>query len=713
VALDVGAPQARASEVDAVMALGEAPAREVAPGAQVQPQYVIDPVERITGRVVFPPGTPADEACEVVLLATRAQGVGGDAEPDFFAFIDGPTNEVARVAVDAEGAFELPLPTNARYVSVSVSARYLYIAWPVRLDARERLALQELKPELGCWATLRLVPPDSLLKAAVQQLRGRAVELERERMETASVFYSPAMQRSARLDSELTADFRALSTPTRYGISSMPGWNGKAPSLSPFAVPFDWHLKLVAGKHVTVDVDLAMGFAVGGRVVDPTGAPVDMANVGVTLMSLRREETRFVQTDSEGRFRFTGLAQAPMALGASRRGYRAVRRVQTEWGTDLRVELAPCDPIRGRVRLNNGAPVVGLQVAIRPSFATSDRDLCYATTDADGRFVQPRLETGWYDVRGVARVSEAGEAAPVESESAGRVMRIDRLKVMPDVEQELQLIMLPTEAIRLHVVDERGRPVTEFEAVGSNSEMHRGRRESSALPVDMAQDVRAKKGTYDWEGLPPGIWTLWARRPGGARSNAIKVPLGGRGRVVDLVLPRAASVAGRVLGVTDLEDASNLRVTIKRLDEKGGRNVTAADGSFTLAGLQPGRYVISAAGVKYLQRKPLAVELLPGAERTGVVLRVEQAGRVACTVTGSGGKPLADRYVSVHSDASSKALASGVTNQLGEVELGPLLPGAVWVRARFGSWAGEKELTSTVIAHVSPGKVAKLELRFD
>lgn len=708
---DVPAPRAEASEN---LAFEEAPAPEPLSSGQVPAEYEFDPVKRIRGRVVFPPGTPEDEECEVVLLASPIPGDRGPYSIDRSNV--GPYREAARVYVNDREAFELPVPTNGTVLGLVLRAHYLFIEGPVPLTAKKTSEFQEFKPQLGCWATIRLVPSDASSTAAAKQLPGRMFDLQPQGLRSHIFDNSPSAKRSGRLDSRLAADFNALNTKYVYEISSLPPWPGVRPKLAPFAVPFEWRLKPVAGKHVTIDVDLAMGFAVGGVVVDNEGAPLAKAEVRIVLSGSGADRTAMTQADLRGSFLFEGLARQPTAIQVSRREYRETQLLETEWGTDLRVVLSPCDPIRGRVQLANGTPVAGLQVAIHLSLSLAKSDLASTMTDIEGRFVLPRLRAHQYDVSGVARVSEDGRTAPLESKSTWDVMRVDRQSVMPDAEKELQLIMLPVEAVRLHVVDERGRAVNEFEAVGFNLERERALHFALADSAATTQAVRPAEGTYDWEGLAPGVWTLWARSPNGVRSNAVEVPPDGREQVVELVLPRAASVAGRIVGIAEVEGATVVSVTIRRVDDDGtamrhGLSIVVEDGSFGFAGLQPGRYALTATGPMFLQLEPLTVDLPPGAQRTNIVLHMERAGRIVCSLVGADGKPLTRAFVAASLVPSPDTIGSGRTNQLGVVELGPLLPGVIRLQAKPGlEHLGEWRM-STVEVELSPGEVAEIEFR--
>ena len=152
-------------------------------------------------------------------------------------------------------------------------------------------------------------------------------------------------------------------------------------------------VELASGEAVLdLVLELDLGGAIGGRVVDPEGEPV--ASMLVWLHALGHEERPVnVVTSADGRFELRGLARGAYQLSAYATGIGAagedppfedVRGLRVETGrTDLEIELCRIEPTRGVVLAPDGSPAARACVM---AFDALEKMLDLSYTDLDGRF---------------------------------------------------------------------------------------------------------------------------------------------------------------------------------------------------------------------------------------------------------------------------------------------------------------------------------------
>lgn len=116
---------------------------------------------------------------------------------------------------------------------------------------------------------------------------------------------------------------------------------------------------------------------------------------------------------------------------------------------------------------------------------------------------------------------------------------------------------------------------------------------------------------------------------------------------------------------------------------------TAADGTFTIEDLQPGRYVVTLEHAGFVQATNRVQEtftLQPGQSLTGLIFRMQAAGVISGKIVDLDGDPMAG--VSVNATMSGTTLAgrfrsgAGATNDLGEFRIADLRPGKYLISAQ-------------------------------
>lgn len=163
-----------------------------------------------------------------------------------------------------------------------------------------------------------------------------------------------------------------------------------------------------AGEAKTIEVRVARGFPVQGRVVDPDGAPVPFADLVVLQAGV---DPAFAfpagRADGQGRFRVEGMGQMRL-LGAQHAQFGAtdfelLKQDSGQHDLVLTMPRKGVAAVAGRVVDGNGKPIarafVHLQQTGTVKFQAGARAVLppppvMTTTDADGRFVAVTLRPG-------------------------------------------------------------------------------------------------------------------------------------------------------------------------------------------------------------------------------------------------------------------------------------------------------------------------------
>lgn len=338
-----------------------------------------------------------------------------------------------------------------------------------------------------------------------------------------------------------------------------------------------------------------------GRVLDADRQAVADAAVGIVPPGvLRRISSRFARTDSEGRFALLDLAAGTYRFAAEAPGlaYRVLPGVEIpDDGSDVdlgAIVLSPAASLGGRVVDREGAAVAGARVhATLSRWPLLGRDASSreGETDAEGRF---RL----------VELSPSDEAKLVVEKVGYRKLEIPGLQI--EGAEPLELVLLPGLELRGRVIDGVERPVAEATVTLTRWSDSTGR-SSETVTADA-------DGSFVFDSQAPGRFELLGRSKDGLAGFHEGELKQGR-QEVKLVLRSALTVSGRLLdpdglgvsyGRIALEpyqpgevDALNSRT--KRVDVS-----SATDGSFTIAGIVPGSYRLSA---RHAEHAPL-IEIL-------------------------------------------------------------------------------------------------------
>jgi protocatechuate 3,4-dioxygenase beta subunit len=377
-----------------------------------------------------------------------------------------------------------------------------------------------------------------------------------------------------------------------------------------------------------LDVALAKGGVIEGTVRDGgSGQPVAQVRVQARAemaLSLPWEATAGVSetvTDAKGRFRLEGLGSGTHTVWARAKGLGSGRKSGALPGRPADLYLFPGATLSGTVWGPGDARVAGAVVRAEPDTPAWRASLPPVVSDAQGRYQIDGLDAGNY--RLVARHKDFAPGLVV-------AVAIER---GADTQADIALDKGSRVAGRLVAGPEQavaGR-VTIQEIDGQPA------------PQALREVLRAEAGAdgrFRVEMLPAGGHVLGVTAPGYASKRVeANVPPGGRDvDLGDVELETGLAIRGRV------RDGTGRPIAAANISGYQARSMAApypvqsiseADGSFVLAGLQPGSYRVNATAPGYAGAdRPLEA----GAEKVELVL--SPAGSISGAVVDDAGRPV-------------------------------------------------------------------------
>lgn len=154
------------------------------------------------------------------------------------------------------------------------------------------------------------------------------------------------------------------------------------------------------------------------------------------------------------------------------------------------------------------------------------------------------------------------------------------------------------------VVDERGAPIAAYTL---SIDSYRGAKDASS-PLGLVRSVEDPRGGFLWDGLAPGSYVLVAAADGRppTRSRFIDVEPGRNARNVRIVVPRGATLTGRVLDADTRKPVAGASVGFDALTSGGvggpGWARTDESGAYSLPGAPPGPFSIRIAKEGYTSK---------------------------------------------------------------------------------------------------------------
>ncbi len=418
------------------------------------------------------------------------------------------------------------------------------------------------------------------------------------------------------------------------------------------------------------DLELEPAVLVHGVVLDPRGEPVSGVEIeargasGIVLAtdfsgtsrgralppprSLAAQQLSRVRSEGDGRFLFAALSHGESYHLIARPADRPEVQETIETpatgsqGGPVIIRLREPRPVLGLVIDEAGQPVAGAAVEVLAAAALTGQRAqaspVVATTDSRGGFEIADLAAGQY----LFTVQGEGFA------------RSEELRLIPDPDPRFpmepatldplvlwwprQLTFLVTDTDQQGIENARARMLLLPRAPGDTS------------PLWRPWELESWPGLSDGEGilrlgdLTPGVVAAAEVSAPGFVTREIGrfeiSPANDPPAVKRVVLERAASISGRIEDSRDrpLGGAHVQAVALESLHLPPDLIARSArDGSFTIAGVPAGRVRLIARAVGEAQIEPYDLELVPGEERGGVVLRVPQSAAIRGIVTSSDG----------------------------------------------------------------------------
>jgi hypothetical protein len=346
-------------------------------------------------------------------------------------------------------------------------------------------------------------------------------------------------------------------------------------------------LRVMPGQaHREVVVELADGLSVLGQVVDASGRPTG----GVHLTAWSHDGQAPVEASSaaDGRFRIDGLLPGSYELRAI--GPEGARtRVPAKLvdrdlsGVELRLQAQVI--VTGLVIDPSGRPVEGARVmaGTEPQvLGWAGRTAPATTTSADGRFRFQGIDAGRVTIR-------------VEKEGVGATSWVEK-RIPPGAVRELILRLEAAAGLTGLVRFEDGRPAPGAVVYVEYPESRRRFFDGHGREHVASRAVAGPDAIYAISGLDPGAVRVTASRAGGALRTR-QVPTvsltAGEQKSLDLVVPRAQSIAGQVR----LPDGRPAAGALVLVDATGSppplafarRGMADQDGHFAVGDLDAGQ----------------------------------------------------------------------------------------------------------------------------
>jgi len=422
-------------------------------------------------------------------------------------------------------------------------------------------------------------------------------------------------------------------------------------------------------------VTLRAGGTVRVTVLDASGNPASGAIVVCEQTAGR--------ADATGLIRLTGVPAGARAVEAIWKNQfvacQSGVKVRTGAETGASLRLSRAASIEGTVidgttrKPVGGARIAILEPGLRLNAAPARRAV---RSDSRGRFQAGGLESGRYTV-------EAARSGYVPS-------AIQNVAAAATAAGSVSIALEPAASISGRVLDEKKQPVRGVSVRVARDPSLRGllRRGGGAaiLPADRGA-VTGPDGQFQLQGLSVGHGlSLEATKAGfaPARSTGIALKAGERLQNVDFILKAGLGARGRVVDAKGQAVAGAEIRALRRTGRGGGRflvvggrqgpadAVSAADGAFSVSGLEEGDYEVLVSRQGFGPKTASLSVKGPG-QSTWAPIVLSEGAAVSGFVRDSQGAPIGGATVFLIGESAGPQTAS--TGGDGVFRLGDLVPG--------------------------------------
>ena len=698
-------PAAATARAEAAPVAVERALENVASAAGDSQNFDVQSAKWVEVDVVLPTGLPLDDVTALVSIALPARGeispweersIGSevDLSTDFPERLDGGTRWARRELT--KSAVRLPFPADAESGFIVLQSRYAY-AERQSVQLAESSTTVTIVASLGAYVTGRLIPPNA---ASPATLRPEQFELSFAGFPKDGMLFQTDSNREVHVRDDLTFELRALSADRRYMVRL---------EAENFVNTTDANFEVVAGEHEVLDLPLAVGATISGRVLG-AGEPLDNARVrtGGGPMDWMRGGGETANTGQDGAYRIAGIAPGKVRLSVEAEGWLEAEAEPLELAdgqqlTGFDIELERGSVIAGSVQWPDGSPASRAGVT---AYTRNQRGLDEAAetrTDKDGMFELGGLEEGAFEIHAQpgGPTVEIGEVAAlrglgyVDEETATEEEKVEKvagrhnwIAIARQVAAPNQNLVLTLEAplsIAGIVVDDRGQPVQDFKVEASPAGSVRWARG----PGRVEHPFKSEDGSFSLEGVYEGDWRVKASAEGFAEaSEELQVSVPQLEESLRITLPRAVRVTGQVVDPAgqpvagaDLSLNSGGQPDFTRFFRNNVKS--ESDGTFVLEGVSPEGSSLAADHTDWAPSEELVLSAEPGSDIEGVVLAL----RVGATITGEvydeNGEPDADQNVGAGQGPAFFGASGNQTrtDSAGRFRLEHITPGKVTVTA--------------------------------
>lgn len=600
----------------------------------------------VEGRIVFPEGTPLDERVVVV-----AQG------REF------PSKRLHKAPASADGRFRVAFSKQTKKAWLRLESRYVFLPTTVSVDAAKEPRDVELLPQLGGHVRGRLVPSVAAAPFA-RDLVGASLNLDG----WSGRMSGTPRQMVARVADDLTFEFGGLDPDLRWRLTSEPA------AFAPISLD---SVPVASGQSLPLDLDVARGAELSGRVTDEAGAPVAGVVVRVDRsIFVRGPGSVEPKTDDQGRWKVAGLGADVHRVGFVKEGYVSGLVVDLELadgaskgGVDL--VLTRGRSIRGVVTWADGTPAPEVRIeARRTESGDGNRwflreDEPSARSGADGTFEIVGLEDVAWDLTAVASNKAAMAAEASAGKSAGKAGKSAKGRAQATQTNvaagaaDVKLVLGGGGEITGVVVDDAGTPVSAF---GISVTRVIQRENWEQRESESTRAFRDEDGRFTIAGLAPGRYAIAPVGKSKFAGDEMLVNLPEDAAPLRLVLPRLTSVRGRVVdpsgaGVAGAEVSVSIGTNGSRTwrydRETQKARVTNAQGEFAFE-YPSGAWTVTAESASWAASEGLEVAAPPGGTVGPLALALRGGGTITGQALAADGQPAKQRQIDLHGGGESR-----------------------------------------------------------